>query len=127
MSPPTPPPLTPEQLAIIAAYQAFSAAVAGPTVAGLPPAPIPTRPQPTITDIQPRQGPVNTTVTITGSELDTATEVFVGNQPAINVRPAATEVTFDVPAGAVAVPAKIAVRTSLGVALSTQDFTVTVP
>jgi hypothetical protein len=124
MTTPTPPPLTQEQLDIIAAYQAFSAAVAGPTVAGLPTGQIPTRPQPTITDIQPRQGPVGTTVTITGSELDTATDVFVGNQPAIKVKPAATQVKFDVPGGAAAGPAKIAVRTSIGVALSTQDFTV---
>jgi hypothetical protein len=125
MTTPTPPPLTQEQLDIIAAYQAFSAAVAGPTVAGLPTGQIPTRPQPTITDIRPRKGAVGSTVTITGSELDTATDVFVGNKlAAIKGVPVATRVRFDVPVGAATVPGKIVVRTSLGVALSTQDFTV---
>ena len=123
MSTPTPP-LTPEQLDIIAAYRRLSAIVAGPAGAALVGMQIPTRPQPTITDIQPPNGRASTPVTITGVELETTSDVFVGDKPAAPTNKTPTEVEFDVPSGLAEGPVKIAVKTSLGTAVSTQDFTV---
>jgi hypothetical protein len=114
-------PLTPA--IITAAHQALSQALAGPTPTGAPLRPIPTRTQPTITDVQPPKAKAGTTVTITGTDLGGTLNVFVGNKKATNVVATATQVTFD-PAGLPQGPAKIVVMTNLGGVLSPKDFEV---
>jgi hypothetical protein len=119
-TPPVPDP------AIIAAYQALSQALAGPITPGAAPSPIPTRAQPTITDVQPPQAAVNDPVTITGTDLGSTSKVFIGNQEAtITGATTPTQVTFEpdpVPKGTTA---RITVTTDLGWVLSPTDFTVT--
>jgi hypothetical protein len=118
-------PLTPDQLAIITAYQALSQALAGPTPTGTTFRPIPTRAQPTITGVKPLQVKVGTTtqVTITGTDLDTTSSVHLGAQAAQNVKATPTQVTFDA-TGLQKATAKILVMTNLGGILSPTDFTV---
>jgi hypothetical protein len=124
-------PLTPEQLAIIAAHQTLSQALAGPITPGAPPSPIPTRAQPTITDVQPptAQAVPPETVTITGTNLgDTPAvrvKVHFGNKQAQSVTADATgtHVTFSTK-NLPTVTARITVTTDLGWVLSPTDFTI---
>jgi hypothetical protein len=121
-TPPVPDP------AIVAAYQALSQALAGPTPTGAPSLAIPTQAQPTITDVQPPQAKAGvvppTIVTITGTDLDTTVSVHVGKKQANNVAVVtATQVTFDT-SGLPKGTARIAVMTNLGGVLSPKDFRV---
>ena len=83
---------------------------------------------PTITDFNPKTGPLGTLVTVVGTNLGAATQVSVPqlgggtlNPPPTSV--SATAVVFVVPAGAATGP--ITVATTLGSATSTASFTVT--
>jgi hypothetical protein len=125
-------PLTPEQLAIIAAYQTLSQALAGPITPGAPPSPIPTRAQPTITDVQPPTANADPpeTVKITGTNLgDTPTvrvNVHVGKEQALDVLAdtTGTQVTFSTQNLTPGTTARITVTTGLGWVLSPTDYTI---
>jgi hypothetical protein len=118
-------PLTPEQLAIIADYQTLSQALAGPTPTGAPVRPIPTRPQPTITDVQPPQEAPGNDVIITGTNLGGTTSVSVGTTRATLGPVTATDVTFKPTTAMAGTTARITVTTDLGWVISPTDFTVT--
>jgi uncharacterized repeat protein (TIGR03803 family) len=79
---------------------------------------------PTLLSFNPTSGPVGTPVTITGTGLTQTTEVTFGGveQKAFTVK-SDTQVTADVPAGAVT--GKIVIKTKGGSAASKSDFTVT--
>ncbi len=83
---------------------------------------------PTITDFNPKSGPLGTLVSIVGTNLAGTTQVSVSQQGGglVNPPPAtvsASAVAFVVPAGAVSGPIKIV--TSSGTATSAASFTVT--
>jgi uncharacterized repeat protein (TIGR03803 family) len=79
---------------------------------------------PTLLSFSPTSGPVGTPVTITGTGLTQTTEVTFGGvaQKTFTVN-SDTQVTADVPAGAVS--GKIVIKTKGGSAASKTDFTVT--
>src|ERR1035441_3242657 len=77
---------------------------------------------PTITSFTPSSGPVGTSVTITGTGLDQTTKVTFDGKSATFTVIKDTEVTADVPTGAVT--GKIVVTTKGGSATSATSFTV---
>ncbi|MBO2012489.1 T9SS type A sorting domain-containing protein [Hymenobacter negativus] len=81
---------------------------------------------PTITSFTPGSGPTGTTVTVTGTNLSTATAARVnGVAGTITGTPSATSVTFTVGAGSTTGP--VSMTTPGGTATSGSPFTVTVP
>ncbi len=82
-------------------------------------------PRPTISAFSPRQGPVGTTVTITGTNLDNATSVSFGQTQAAVVVDKFTEVKVLVPTGATT--SVINVTTPGGLATRARKFVVTAP
>lgn len=130
----TVPPESPEELAaqaeIINRYRALAATVAGPTQVpqssdGAHP---PARRQPTITDVSPDWGAAKAVVTIKGTDLETASEVFFGTSAAKATSNGATGLVVHVPSGIPINPGgtkvKIAVLTELGTAFAPGEFTV---
>ena len=80
---------------------------------------------PTITSVNPTSAEVGATVTISGTNLDEATEVkFNGTAATIGTK-TATSITTTVPAGAT--DGKVTVKTPAGEATSAADFTVVIP
>jgi hypothetical protein len=83
---------------------------------------------PTITSFTPTSGPVNTTVTITGTNFDATpannTVTFNGTTPIVTTS-TATSITTTVPVGATT--GKISVTVGGNTATSATNFTVTVP
>ena len=82
-------------------------------------------PLPVISSFSPTSGPVGTSVTITGTDLDAATSVSFNGTAATILTNTATSITAAVPAGASTGP--ISVTTSYGTDSSTGDFTVVQP
>ena len=83
-------------------------------------------PAPTITRFSPTSGPVGTSVTITGTNFTGATEVrFNGTAATVFTVTSATRITAIVPAGAS--KGALSVTTAGGIAISTGQFTVTIP
>jgi hypothetical protein len=82
-------------------------------------------PVPTITSVDPNEGVVGATITITGTNLADATEVKFGTVAATIGSKSATSIVTTVPAGAVS--AKISVTTQGGTASSSVNFNVVVP
>jgi len=81
---------------------------------------------PTITSFTPSSGPIGTLVTITGTNLSTATALAIGGAQAESFTVvSATQITATVGAGAVT--GVVSVTTSGGSASSSAMFTVTVP
>ncbi len=78
---------------------------------------------PTITSFTPTSGPVGTTVTITGTNLGSATSVKFNGVSATITSNTATQIVTKVPAGATT--GKITVTTAGGTATSATNFTVT--
>ncbi|MCX2740613.1 IPT/TIG domain-containing protein [Pontibacter anaerobius] len=78
---------------------------------------------PTITSFDPTQGPIGTTVTITGTRLIDASAVYFNGTPASNfLATSDTTVMVDVPVGATT--GLITIETPEGVASSTENFVV---
>jgi hypothetical protein len=94
------------------------------TITVLPTAPPGSRP-PALTGFSPAAGPVGTTVTLTGADLDTTTQVTFGGRVAAFTVTSPSQVIATVPAGATSGP--IMVTTPGGTATSPGSFTVTVP
>jgi hypothetical protein len=78
--------------------------------------------QPTVASFSPPSGPVGTTVTIKGSGLEQATKVTFDGKSASFTATSDSEVTADVPTGALT--GKIAITTKGGSASSATSFTV---
>jgi hypothetical protein len=78
--------------------------------------------QPTVTSFTPPSGPVGTSVTIKGTGLEQTTRVTFDGKSATFTVIKDTEVTADVPTGAVT--GKIGVTTKGGSATSATSFTV---
>jgi hypothetical protein len=84
---------------------------------------------PTITTVAPTSGPLagGTSVTITGTNLDTTTGVTVGGKPATLGTKTATSVVITTPAGTAAGSAPVVVTNPDGTASSTFTYTQPVP
>jgi hypothetical protein len=80
-------------------------------------------PAPTIASFDPTSGPVGTSVTIAGANLDGTVGVQLGRVIAVPSAVSATTVVFVVPGGAATGPIKVLARS--GSATSTGTFTVT--
>ncbi|MFM7044493.1 MAG: IPT/TIG domain-containing protein, partial [Ilumatobacteraceae bacterium] len=90
-----------------------------------PPPPPPTS-TPTISKIEPINGPRNAVVTVKGSNLGTVTSVKLGALSCTIKEKTASQLTFWVPMTAViGAKYKVAVTNPAGTATSTQSFTVT--
>jgi uncharacterized repeat protein (TIGR03803 family) len=81
------------------------------------------RVRPGISSFSPTSGPVGSQVVITGTGLTQTTKVTFGGVAATNFTKSATQVTANVPTGAVT--GKIGITTAGGVAISSGTFTVT--
>ena len=79
-------------------------------------------PAPTITSFTPTSGPVGTTVTITGTNLSTATALKFNATAAVITSKTATQIVTKVPAGATT--GQITVTSPGGTAISSAGFTV---
>ena len=82
-------------------------------------------PSPTISRVSPTQGPVGTTVTISGTNLADATSVMFGQIAATVVLDQSTKVEVQVPTGATT--SAIRVDAPAGSATSRSNFVVTTP
>ena len=82
-------------------------------------------PSPTISDFSPKQGPVGTTVTISGTNLANATSVTFGKTAATVTVDTSTKVDVLVPTGATT--SHIKVTTAAGRATTRSKFVVTAP
>ena len=82
-------------------------------------------PAPTISSFSPTNGPVGTTVTITGNNFSGATSVKFNNIIAAFTVNSNTQITATVPASATT--GKISVSKSTGTATSASNFTITAP
>lgn len=80
-----------------------------------------------ITDFNPSQGPVGTTVTITGTGFANNSQVSINGSVATVTANSATEIVFTVPTGVVPGAYKINVVTGNSNLQTTGDFTVTAP
>jgi hypothetical protein len=125
---------SPEELAvqaeIINRYRALADTVAGP--AQVPRSAdgtqFPVRSQPTVTAVSPTLGKANTKVSIKGTHLETASEVFFGKTPTKAVGDGdgglLVTVPSGIPVGTGETKVKVAVLTELGTAFAPGEFTV---
>jgi len=87
-----------------------------------PPPPPPPSPLPTITGFTPSSGNMNTVVTVTGTNFDTASKVTLSGVKVTFTKVSATQLTFKVPKKPKT--GKIAVTNKFGTATSASNFTV---